>query len=84
MRVRFRSVPVLLASVALAGWGMLAGPAPRAAAEPCPDVEVVFARGTTERPGAGSVGNAFAEALRAQVGEKSVGLYPVNYPASHN
>ncbi|MGW0163365.1 cutinase family protein [Mycobacterium sp. NPDC003323] len=59
--------------------------APRAHAEPaCPDVEVVFARGTTERPGPGSVGTAFVDALRTQAGGKSVDVYPVNYPASHD
>ena len=84
MRVRFRSAPALLASAALAGAGILVAPTPRASAAPCPDIEVVFARGTTERPGAGSVGNAFTEALRGQVGGKSVDLYPVNYPASNN
>lgn len=53
-----------------------------ASGEPCPDVEVVFARGTFEAPGAGFVGDAFVDSLRAQAGPKSVELYPVNYPAS--
>ena len=34
---------------------------PSAAADPCPDVEVVFARGTTEPPGVGGVGQAFVD-----------------------
>jgi cutinase len=34
---------------------------PTATADPCPDVEVVFARGTTEPPGVGGVGVAYAE-----------------------
>lgn len=50
----------------------------------CPDVEVVFARGTGEPPGIGSVGNAFVNALRSQVQGKSVGTYGVKYPASYN
>ncbi|MBX7431854.1 cutinase family protein [Mycobacterium sp. Y57] len=54
------------------------------AAAPCPDVEVVFARGTTEPPGVGGVGQAFVDALRGQVGGRSVGVYAVNYPASHD
>ncbi|MDT5019304.1 MAG: cutinase, partial [Mycobacterium sp.] len=29
---------------------------PAAVADPCPDVEIVFARGTTEPPGVGGVG----------------------------
>jgi cutinase len=57
-------------------------PAPPAGADPCPDVEVVFARGTTEPPGLGGVGQAFVDAVRAQVGGRSVEVYPVQYPAS--
>jgi cutinase len=55
---------------------------PSAAASPCPDVEVVFARGTFEPPGVGATGQAFVDALRAKLGGKSVDVYPVNYPAS--
>jgi cutinase len=55
---------------------------PVASADPCPDVEVVFARGTFEAPGVGGVGEAFVDALRSRVGSKSVDVYPVNYPAS--
>ena len=60
------------------------GPAPLAAPEPagCPDIQVVFARGTTEPPGLGATGQAFVDDLRARVGDKSVGVYPVVYPAS--
>lgn len=56
------------------------GSAPAAGAEPCPDVEVIFARGRTESPGAGRVGNAFISALRSKV-DKNVSVYAVNYPA---
>jgi len=52
-----------------------------ASAAPCPDVEVTFARGTDEPPGVGGVGQAFIDSLRSQVGGRSVGVYPVNYPA---
>ena len=55
---------------------------PSASAEPCPDVEVVFARGTTEEPGVGPTGQAFVDSLRARVGTESIGVYPVDYPAS--
>ena len=58
----------------------LPGPIPSASAAPCPEVEVVFARGRVESPGAGQIGNAFVNALRAKTG-KNVGLYSVNYPA---
>src|SRR6188508_2698909 len=53
-----------------------------AATAPCPDVEVVFARGTTEPPGVGGTGQAFVDSLRSRVGDRSVGVYAVNYPAS--
>lgn len=65
-----------------AGASMVGLAAPAASAEPCPDVEVVFARGTGEPPGVGGVGQAFVDALGARVGGKSVGVYPVNYEAS--
>jgi cutinase len=57
---------------------------PAAAAAPCPDVEIVFARGTTEPPGVGGIGQAFVDSLRSQVGGRSVGVYAVNYPASRD
>lgn len=55
-----------------------------ASAQACPDVEVVFARGTTEPPGVGGIGQAFVDSLRAQLGERSLGVYAVNYPASRD
>ena len=36
---------------------------PAAAAEPCPDVQVIFARGTFEPAGVGVTGQAFVDAL---------------------
>lgn len=57
---------------------------PSASAAPCPDVEVVFARATTEPPGVGEVGQAFVDALRSQAGERSVSVYAVNYPATED
>lgn len=55
---------------------------PSAAAAPCPDAEVIFARGTMEAPGVGDTGDAFVNSLRANVGAKSVDVYPVDYPAT--
>jgi cutinase len=52
-----------------------------ASADPCPDVEVTFARGTDEPPGVGVVGQEFIDALRPQVRGRSIGVYAVNYPA---
>jgi cutinase len=68
--------PVVLA---VAGSPVVAAPA---YAAPCPDVEVVFARGTFEPPGVGVVGQAFVDSLQAKTGGKSVDVYAVNYPAS--
>jgi hypothetical protein len=43
---------------------------------------VVFARGTGEPPGVGPTGQAFVDALHPEVGEKSLDVYPVEYPAT--
>lgn len=58
--------------------------APPAAAAPdgCPDVEVIFARGTGEPAGVGNIGQAFIEALAPRLGGRTLNVYPVNYPAS--
>jgi hypothetical protein len=69
-------------AVATVWAGVLGTPMPSASAEPCSDVEVIFARGTGEPPGVGGVGQAFVDALRADAGAKSVSVYPVNYAAS--
>jgi len=58
--------------------------APAANALDCNDIEVVFARGTSELPGIGRVGESFVEDLRSRVGNRSVGAYAVNYPASYD
>ena len=55
---------------------------PAASAAPCPDVELVFARGTFEAPGVGGTGQAFVDSLSSKLGGKSLDVYPVNYPAS--
>lgn len=57
---------------------------PSATAAQCPDVEVVFARGTNDSPGLGTPGQAFANALRGQVGGRSLTTYAVDYPASYD
>ncbi|MGV0811910.1 cutinase family protein [Mycolicibacterium boenickei] len=80
-----------LTGCALVGVSVLAGAAatafsglPAAGAAPCPDVEVVFARGTTEPPGVGGVGQAFVDSLRSRLGDRSVAVYAVNYPATND
>ncbi|WNG88751.1 cutinase family protein [Mycobacterium sp. ITM-2016-00317] len=59
-------------------------PAAPASAQPCADVEVIFARGTSEPPGVGRVGLALADTLRNQLGGRSVATYGVNYPATYD
>ncbi|MCT7657329.1 cutinase family protein [Mycobacterium deserti] len=53
-------------------------------ADSCPDVQVVFARGTGEPVGIGRVGDAFVDELRSRVPDKSVDVYAVNYPATRD
>ncbi|WP_082970288.1 cutinase family protein [Mycobacterium sp. E2989] len=78
-----RRLPVLAGLAALvAGALVSSAPSPSASAEPCPDVEVVFARGSGEPPGVGGIGGSFVDALRSQLGSRSLGVYAVNYPAS--
>ena len=80
--VRGRRIIVLIGVVAAAGSAPLSAPATSASAQPCPDVEVVFARGTTEDPGVGPTGQAFVDSLRSRIGTRSMGVYPVDYPAT--
>jgi cutinase len=80
-----RLAPAIAASAAAAV--ALLGPvvmAPTAAAQPCPDVSVVFARGTSEPVGIGRVGQAFADSLQAQLPGRTVATYAVNYPATYD
>lgn len=74
-----------LTAVVLVAMASLVSPAtlPTAAAD-CNDVQVVFARGTDEAPGIGRVGQAFVNALRPKIGNRSMGVYAVNYPASYD
>ena len=72
----------LVGAAALATCATQIAPIAPAQAVACPDAEVVFARGTTEQPGFGPTGDAFVDSLRTQVGAKSLGVYPVDYPAT--
>ena len=80
--MRARNIAVFVGAATVACSALLSAPLPSASAQPCPDVEVVFARGTTEDPGVGPTGQAFVDSLRARVGTKSIGVYPVDYPAT--
>lgn len=80
----------IVVSVTAAAVAMLLTPAvwtsglpvgvPAAGAAPCPEVEVIFARGRVEPPGVGRIGDALVEKVRART-DKNVGFYAVNYPA---
>ena len=56
--------------------------APIAAADECPNAEVVFGRGTGEPVGPGGPGQAFYDALTSQLPGKTINLYPVEYPST--
>lgn len=73
----------VLGAAALSGSAVLVlpGGGPAASAAQCPDVEVIFARGTAEPPGVGSIGQQFVDALRGRVGPRPLEVYPVNFPA---
>jgi cutinase len=80
----FGSWPVgVVVAVAVSVASLVGGPAPRAGAD-CPDVQLVFARGTAEPPGLGVVGDALFAALQPDLGSRRFDNYAVNYPASYN
>jgi cutinase len=70
------------AGAVMAASVLMGTPAPSASADPCPDVDVVFARGSGEPPGVGNIGQQFVDGLRGRLGGRSLGVYPVNYQAS--
>lgn len=72
------------AALVLATSTMLVGPPKAAAAKDCPDIEVVFARGTDEPPGIGVVGQALVDSLKPLVKGESIRPYAVKYPASYD
>ena len=81
--MRARNVGLVLGVAVAMAWAAIGLFDTRHAyAGPCPDVEVVSARGTDEPPGLGSIGQAFIDSLRPKIPERSVGVYGVNYPAT--
>ncbi|OMC36523.1 cutinase [Mycobacterium sp. GA-1841] len=74
---------LILTFAALAVAAPMVTSAPATAA-PCPDIEVVFARGTNEPPGLGSVGGPFVDDLRARVAPRTVDAAAVDYPATND
>ena len=73
-------IQALVAATAMSAFG----PAVVAQAEPCPDVQVVFARGTREPAGVGRVGQALSSRRAARLGGRTMGVYGVNYPATYD
>jgi cutinase len=81
MRVVEKTAALLVAAVAAITSSVVLAPA---ASADCPDIEVVFARGTDDSAGLGAVGGSFVNALSGKVGGRSVGSYAVNYPADYD
>jgi cutinase len=79
-----RSIARIVGFALVMAWALSTAPVSSrvAFAEPCPDAEVVFARGTGEPVGPGGAGQAFIDSLTAQLPRRSVNVYPVNYPAT--
>lgn len=82
MRKTSAKLAAVVSAIAAAAAILTAVPA---IAEPaCSDVEVIFARGTSEPAGIGRVGQAMVDALRPQLGGRTVSTYGVNYPATYD
>lgn len=76
-----------LTLVSLAGVGALSATGisllpSLASAAPCPDVEVVFARGTGEAPGLGITGTPLVKGIKSALPGKTVSSYAVDYAAN--
>lgn len=61
---------------------IITGATPVAAADDCPDAEVIFARGTDEPAGMGRVGDALVDSLRKQASGLIIRSYAVDYKAT--
>jgi cutinase len=72
-----------VASALVCGSTLIVAP-PASAEVTCPDIEVVFARGTREPEGIGRVGQALVDELRPIIGSRTMNTYAVNYPASYD
>ena len=78
---RAAAVTAALASLGVVG-PQAAGVAAADTTPACSNVEIVFARGTNEAPGVGVTGQAFVDALEADLPGQTVDVYGVDYPAS--
>nr|WP_090343060.1 cutinase family protein [Mycolicibacterium malmesburyense]CRL73793.1 Cutinase [Mycolicibacterium malmesburyense] len=86
-RLPLRRLMIMVAAVLISGASLSTPIVASAVAAPtgeCPDVQVVFARGTGEPAGIGRVGQSFVDSLRSLAGDKSVAVYAVSYPATRD
>lgn len=84
--MRARQVARLLGVAVVTAWALSfsTATAPVASAATCSDVEVIFARGTSDKPGIGFTGRAFVDSLKRKLLGKQITVYAVDYPASWN
>ncbi|MFI5838738.1 cutinase family protein [Catenuloplanes sp. NPDC051500] len=81
-----KKLAVVLAGALIVGGGVVAGPYAFAAVAPgnaCADVEIIGARGTTERPGLGIVLTPLADRMTREIPE-TVRTTALDYPANFN
>jgi len=78
LAVRRVITAVAVSAAGLTGLGLAASPATAA----CSDVQVVFARGTTEAPGLGVLGRPLVRAVQQQLPGLTVDSYAVDYAAN--
>ena len=84
--MRLRTVMTMAATAVVGAAGLLVAPLTFAAQAPrdaCPDVEVIGARGTTERPGLGVLLTPLAQRLTREL-PQTVRSTALDYPASFN
>jgi len=77
-----RVLVILAALLSVLGGLKWAAGVPASNADPCTDIHVVFARGTSGSPGLSRVGQSFVDTLRTQIGNRTMSVYAVDYPGS--
>ena len=77
-----RELIILPALLSVLGGLTWAAGVPASNADPCTDIHVVFARGTSGTPGLSRVGQSFVDTLRTQIGDRTMSVYAVDYPGS--
>ncbi|ANN18341.1 cutinase [Amycolatopsis orientalis] len=82
MRTRLQRLTAVAGLAICAATGIGAVPATAAEVSACPDVDLIFARGTFEIPGLGIVGKPLLPALQRALPGKSVSAHAVDYAAS--